>query len=77
MDHKMIIAEPIRNEFGEISIQWYYGLVTSTTGVVMVSIQIDEQTAKARKRPQTLLGSLSLISLNFMVPPAKQPQDTP
>lgn len=43
----------------------------------MVSIQIDEQTAKALESAANAAGVSIGEFLKLMVPPAKQPQDTP
>lgn len=60
-----------------MAIQWYYRGVTSNTGAVMVSIQIDEQTAEALRAAATAAGVSISEFLKLMVPRAKQPQDTP
>jgi hypothetical protein len=69
-------VDPLK-QFGEMAIRWYYRGVTSNTGAVMVSIQIDEQTAEALRAAATAAGVSISEFLKLMVPPAKQPpQDT-
>jgi hypothetical protein len=66
-----------RNEFGEMAISWYHGRVTKSAGADMVSIQIDEQTAKALEAAATDAGVSISEFLKLILPPAKQPRDTP